>query len=690
MHFKYLIILIFSTLLIANDDVEVLAKSVEKNGDVVHAKEDVVLYSQKYVITADEAFYNTQTGDIELLGNITMLEGAEFSSRSGHANINLKKDIGTMVPLFMYMSEDDMWMKCESGSFDAEYYFSKKAITSTCEVQDPDWKMGFTSGKYNKESKFMHLYNTLFYIQDVPVFYLPYFAFSTDRTRRSGLLRPDFGISGDEGFSYLQPIFIAPYKNWDIQLDPQIRTSRGYGLNTTLRFVDSLYSRGEVSFGQFNEYKEYAEENSLDRKHNGYAIYYDRSNLLSSESNEATEDGLLLDFQYISDVDYLSTLDFEDTTTSSIVTSKFNYYFKRDKDYFGLYAKYYIDTDSSDSQDEVTQEIPTMHYHKFLDTFLYDNIYYSVDYKNSNYTRDEGYTAFSNEVSVPVSINFRAFSDYLNFKITNTTSILRVDYGNQTSSDNLDENYGLFIQNSNLFSLSTDLAKSYEDFYHTMFLDLSYTKPSDNELRGYFVSSDDDDSIVSYSEDTENVTFKLVQFFYDSSGEKKASHTLSQIYYSDYEYKYGDLENTLKFYFSKNITMTNIFNYSHEYSKTSKIQTVLNWLVDDYTFGLTYTHENDEDTQTTNFLSMSISTNYMKNYNFFAGLDVNIEDDFFKSWKIGWKYDRKCWNYMITYKEDRTPTSGDTTNKRGIYLMFNLAQIGAINYDFTKESGVSE
>ncbi len=684
MHFKQLFILIslVGILFAAGDDVEVLAKSVEKNGDIVHAKDDVVLYSQKYVITADEAFYNTLNGDIDLSGNITILEGAEFSSRSGKASINLKRDIGIMTPFFTYMSENDLWMKCESGSFDANYYFSKKAITSSCDVQDPDWKMGFTTGEYNKESKFMHLYNTLFYVKDVPVFYLPYFAFSTDKTRRSGLLRPKYGIGKDEGFFYLQPIFVAPYKNWDLQFDPQIRTNRGYGLNTTLRFVDSPYSQGEVVFGQFNEYEDYALENNLKNdKHYGYSLYYDRSNLFSSLNDERTEDGLIVDFQYLNDIDYLNTLNGESSSYNKLVTSKLNYYYRRDQDYFGIYAKYYIDTDKV-SNDSTLQEIPTLQYHRFLDSILLDNVYYSVDYKSTNYTRNEGSNAFQNELTIPISIHFPLFNEYIHFKFTESFYITRVDYGNASLADN----FGQYSKNYHTFSLYTDLSKPYDNFYHTMYFGVDYILPGLSKRKGHF------ESYIPINDDEESLNFDLVQYFYNSAGEKKVSHTLRQaLFFSDYKYKYGNLENTIKIYFSDSLTLSNIINYSHQYANTQKIQTVLNWDVDEYSFDLTHTHENNQKEEVTNFISVTASTDYMKNYNFFAGLDYDIEDDFFKSWRIGWTYDKKCWNYMLTYREDRTPkltSSGtDVVNRRGIYLTFNLAQIGAISYDFVKETG---
>ncbi|WP_228448588.1 hypothetical protein [Sulfurospirillum diekertiae] len=83
-------------------DVEVLANNVSKEGTLVHAVGNVVLYSPKYLITADEAFYDQANGDLELFGNITLLEGVNYASRSGHTKINLNTDKGVSDPLFFF------------------------------------------------------------------------------------------------------------------------------------------------------------------------------------------------------------------------------------------------------------------------------------------------------------------------------------------------------------------------------------------------------------------------------------------------------------------------------------------------------------------------------------------------------------------------------------------------------------
>lgn len=683
---------------LSTQKVEILAKVLDKNATLIHAKDDVVLYSDKYIITADEAFYDYNSSDLELIGNITIMDGVKFSTRSGYAKLNLKDDDGNLTPMFAYTGEGQVWLKCNEATFDANEYLTKKSIVSSCNVQNPDWKIGFTSGKYDKESKFLHTYNSLFYIKDIPMFYLPYFAFSTDTTRRTGLLRPEFSFGSDEGFYYLQPIYFAPKPNWDFQFNPQIRTKRGSGLHGIFRFADSPYSNGEISFGRFKEKQKYYEENELkNQKHWGYSIAYDRSQLFSSLIGKDVEDGLWIDFNYLNDIDYLNTRSNNEDDYDQLVQSTLNYYIKQDLNYVGLYAKYYIDTSKIDN-DKTIQELPTFHYHRFTNSILLDNFFYSIDYKTTNLTSKNGFKSVSHQINAPISLYFPLFNEFLHFRATENFYIAKVNY---TDEPILKRGSGKNIQNFHSLALYSELAKSYDNFFHTIYIGSQYTLPGNSRKSDGFKEMEEDedlDELKSLSNDRrENVALSLIEFFYDKNGRKLIAHSLRQsIILSDLatnEYKYADLSNDIKIYFTDSLSLKNLLNYSHKYARLSKFQTSLDWKMKEYKLSFIHTYQKkreDEADKTDNYLTFNIETDYINNYNLFARTNYDIEDDYFKSWSVGWTMKKKCWDYRLSYKEERTPkltsAGSDSTYKRGVYLTFNLYPIGGISYDFTKES----
>lgn len=667
-------------------DVEVLAQNVTKNGTLVHAIGSVVLYSPKYLITSDEAYYDYESGDLELIGNITILEGITYSSRSGHTKLNLKTDKGNSSPLFFFDEESNVWIQCENAVLNPETYITQKSIVSSCNVQEPDWKIAFTTGEFNKEQKWLHLYNPIFYANDIPVFYLPYFSFSTDTTRRTGFLRPDIGFGG-EGLFYLQPIYFAPAENWDLEVSPQIRTDRGEGIHSSFRFFDSPYSHGEIKGGFFNEHQDYAQAKNLKNdKHYGYKIMYDRSALLSTKYDNL-EDGLWLDFNYLNDVDYYNTINNETQTYDKLTTSRLNYYAKRDLDYFGLYAKYYIDT-SKISNADTLQELPTLQYHRFSSPLLFDNLLYSVDYSAKNYSRSEGVTAVQNEFSAPFSLYFSMLEDYLHVGVSENIYMSHVSYNNELGT----EDNGQYLRNYHKFSLFSELTKPYDNFLHTMYLGVDHIVPSTQSKDGYWID------FVPLDTLEKSTTFSLKEFFYSQEGDKKISHKLKQAkYYSDYKYKYGDLENDIKYHVSENLSLGNTLHYSHEFDKFSRNQISLNYQDSIYAGSLRYTFEDStyEDAiqnKDYSYLTLSASTKYFPHYKLFTSVDYDLKDEIFKSWNIGFQKSQKCWDYSLIYRDVNTPrltsTSIDSVNRKGFLLRFNIYPFGTIGHEFVTAEGV--
>ncbi len=205
-------------------------------------------------------------------------------------------------------------------------FFLAESILSSCDCIDPDWSIRVSDADYDTKDKWINAYNTRLYVKDVPVLYTPYLGFSTDTRRRTGLLIPTIGYSSSEGFSYSQPIFIAPAKNYDIELIPQFRAKRGAGMYAYVRYADSMDSILKVSGGYFKEQEDYQVENKLrNKEHYGFNVDYKRYNLFTGKRREH-KDGLYVDINYLNDVEYRTLEDnkYKDSTDKK-VESKINY-----------------------------------------------------------------------------------------------------------------------------------------------------------------------------------------------------------------------------------------------------------------------------------------------------------------------------------------------------------------------------
>jgi LPS-assembly protein len=342
------------------------------------------------------------------------------------------------------------------------------------------------------------------------------------------------------------------------------------------------------------------------------------------------------------------------------------------------------------------QELPTLHYHHFSNPLLLDNLFYSMDYKAKNYTRDEGITAFQNEVDVPFTFYFSLLEDYLHVSISENLYASHIAYGN----DNTQDNEGKYWRNYHKISLYTELAKPYDSFYHTMFIGLDHIIPSKEDENGYMAD------FIPLNTLAKSTSLTLKEFFYNSDAEKKVSHKMKQFYYSDYNYKYGDLENDLKYHVTEKISLGHNIHYSHEFSKISRNQISINYMDDIYSTSLRYTYQGTTYKENTiykiiedstakkdySYVTLYADSKYFTHYKVFTSIDYDVREDEFRSWAFGFKKSLKCWDYSIQYKDTTTPKSTssssgiDSTNRQGIMFLFNLYPMGSVGYELSKES----
>lgn len=712
MHIRIIFLLCFSFLNLFGEieNAEFIADKIVKNNGIISATGNVLLYSQNYFISANRANYDEENKIVELFGDVNLIRQNNEASHSNYARIDLKTNEIDLSDAFAVNKNKEVWIQSAKGCSDNEYYSVTSSIVSSCNVQDPDWHISFSSGKLNKKTKFVHVFNPVFYLGKVPVFYLPYFGFSIDESRRSGFLTPQIGYSNDNGFFYAQPIYIATAPQWDFELLPQIRTKRGTGIYNILRFSDSSHSNGEISFGFFRDKKSYQEKEYLKNQiHNGAEIQYSRDKLAKYLVNGDYAEGLWFKYAFANDIDYLNLRD-RSYRYDSLVASKLNYFINTDSNFWAIYAKYFIDTTKLGTQYEnktTIQELPTLHYHKSLDNVYSKNFTYSIDAKYHNYTRQIGTSASQYEINVPIGFNVDLFDDYANLSLTENFYATRIEYNNNTYQMN-DKYYG--SKHNNYFRyyhdlrLQTNLARSFDKFLHTMNFSLEYTKPQlvagkidDNVLKRYLINEQKgevffEDNFLDDLDDKltqENVKFGFSQYFYDKSGDKFLKHSMTQNY-SISDRSFLNLENTINLYLGK-FTISNKLEYSYLNKIYPKIQTGIGYSDDNINISLYHTYKknilNNVDYDTQSYFGSSYSFKLPGNYRLFGNFDYDIKKQHSKMWSIGIEYRRKCWNYSLSYKEDVEPKNilNGVEKKifQGFYLKFSFYPFGGISYNYS-------
>ena len=113
---------------------------------------------------------------------------------------------------------------------------------TSCDVGTDDWFVRASDLEIDKDRQIGTARNASVVFLGQPILYVPYLSFSLDRRRKSGLLSPTFGTTGNSGYEFSIPYYwnIAP--NRDATITPRTMSKRGVMLSNEFRYLDTRYS----------------------------------------------------------------------------------------------------------------------------------------------------------------------------------------------------------------------------------------------------------------------------------------------------------------------------------------------------------------------------------------------------------------------------------------------------------------
>jgi len=701
------LLFVLLTSLYSADKVEIYAGKIDSKDEVVSADDGVSVLYGEYIITSDQAIYNRKSGDLELTGHVRVNKGREYKLLGKYAKINIAKKQRLFKPFYMSDKATQLWISAGEGKTDAQNLEIDSGVLSGCNPVDPIWQIEFTSSDYNFSDKWMNIYNARLYIEDIPIFYTPYFGYSLDKTRRTGFLMPSLGYSSDEGVYYEQPIYIAEQSWWDLELRPQIRTKRGKGIYETFRFVDSASSKGEFRAGVFKERDDYFVEKQLtNQTHYGFHLKYNNNNFLNQwfGLKLAGQSLIYADINFMNDVEYLnlSSNNTQDTATATQVLSRVNMVYNADKHYLGAYFKYYQDLTISNN-DVTLQKLPTLQYHYYLDTFFENHLLYNIDIQANNITRLEGTTAIQTNINLPVTLQTSLFDEYLNLSYKANIYMQHSAFSKQTTAvaslDSLNDGY--ILRNYHTLAVNTQLTRGYEDFSHVIGFGVSYNMTGTESKDGYYSENEDfcadplnrfnpnDPStfrceFYNISPVQDEAQLEFIQYIYNEKAEQILYHRLSQLVSnSKNETRYGELENELDYHVTSYLNFYNNMFYNYNEQRFSKLFNKISLSKYATTLALSHLYKDSFDSgdplRYTSYLTSTLSYTYDKHYSFSGLYNYDFEAQQAKTKEIGFMYKKRCWDFGIRLSENRRPittVNGDSfIDERYLYFTILLKPI---------------
>lgn len=403
----------------SNENITVIASYWEKNGDRISATGNVELHYQEIILLADGAEVDVETKDVYAWGNVTITMPEE-NVRCEEIRFNLDssqgelKDVTGMIqPTIFYQAES-----IERKS--AELYGLRKAKITTCTQAIPRWKFSCSRANFKKDD-YMEMWNAVFRVKKIPVFYIPYMRYPLDRERATGFLMPQGGFSGQKGAFYSQSFYWAIRRNMDATFNFDYFSDRGTGGGLEYRYLFSEGTGGLLNLYYFR-FNQRAPEDSPE---NAYIVRFKHNQTLFEN------------FNIVADVDYQSSYDFlrefdNDFRRAVVSNRRSQIYVSRAWSYYNFnmrvsrFETYYSQSDDSIIRKNTPQigfsstkmKIANPIYFSF--TSVFDNWEYGwASQYDNNVQRHSQSLAFSPTITVPfTAIPWLTFNSAVSANLT--------------------------------------------------------------------------------------------------------------------------------------------------------------------------------------------------------------------------------------------------------------------------------
>ncbi|MGB2843702.1 MAG: LPS-assembly protein LptD, partial [Candidatus Aminicenantaceae bacterium] len=156
----------------SDETLTIIAHYKEKIKEIIIAKGDIEIHYKDIILYADNAEINTKTRDVHAEGNVVMqlpeevLSGKEVQINLDSLKGELKNCFGMLQPTIFYEAKN-------VERKDSNVYILRRAKITTCTQPNPRWT--FSCSKANlKKGEYVDMWNTVFSIKKIPIFYLPY------------------------------------------------------------------------------------------------------------------------------------------------------------------------------------------------------------------------------------------------------------------------------------------------------------------------------------------------------------------------------------------------------------------------------------------------------------------------------------------------------------------------------------
>jgi LPS-assembly protein len=367
-------------------EIEADELSFEKEGQRYEGHGHVEVTRGNLTLKADHAQLSMATKDLMAWGNIILRDGEDVLE-CDRLEINLDTRLGKVYQARLFMKDQNVHITGrEAEKLGENRYRVIDGTFTTCDAERPPWKFSMKELEVTLKG-WAFAKGPVFYLEDIPVLYLPVGAFPLNRERHTGFLLPQLGYSDKYGPEVRQSFFWAISENMDatFSLD-RLGDNRGRGFQEGLeyRYAFTKDTKGEVNLYYIDD-----QVYNSDR----YAAFYKHQQKLPYDFY------LKGDMNYVSDNDY--PRDFSRNLSGgtsldarSMKETRSVLFGGKDWEHFSFLAEAMAFQNlTQPSNDQTVQKLPQVSFFAHPQTFLGSPLFFNLSSSYVNFWREEGVQA---------------------------------------------------------------------------------------------------------------------------------------------------------------------------------------------------------------------------------------------------------------------------------------------------------
>jgi len=232
---------------IAGDDHRI---HIESDDAVLDADRNAVLNGRVKVrqdarsVTADSVAYDNKSGRVAVKGSVDF-EDPKMRVRSDKGSYDTSGAANFDQADFQLMNRNGRGFAKDIDVLPDGKVTLTRVRYTTCPVGNEDWMLQASSINLDTKVQEGAAHHVTMRFKDVPIFYTPYISFPLGEERKSGLLFPSFGHSGNNGFELQVPYYFNLAPNYDLTLTPALLSARGAQLGGQFRYLTAA-SHGQI------------------------------------------------------------------------------------------------------------------------------------------------------------------------------------------------------------------------------------------------------------------------------------------------------------------------------------------------------------------------------------------------------------------------------------------------------------